>query len=121
MNQKKRRNSIIVVLFLAMAIVGTGSFISNSKFGVLNPLSTGYGLYQVVFTEKEFIELQKYPKVIVAKPNASLSDYMGIEGFKEDNEFQSVSLSLHRFKNNDSAQYIMNSTNNYFSIWRWNE
>jgi len=86
---------------------------------VLNPLSTANGLFQIVFTEKEYIEIQKYPKVILAKPNVSLRDYMESRSFQEDKENQMG--ALHRFQNNDSAQYVMYSTNKYFSKWKWQE
>lgn len=65
------------------------------------------------------MEIQKYPKVIIAKPNVSLKDYMGDKGFKEDKENQMG--ALHRYINNSSSQYIMYSTNKYFSKWRWQE
>ena len=114
-----KNKKVIVVFFLLMAIVGTSLFISYSKFNVLNPLSTANGLFQVIFIEKQYIEIQKYPKVIVAKPSASLRDYMKSKGFQEDKENQMG--AVHRFQNGDSVQYVMYSTNKYFSKWGWQE
>lgn len=119
MNSKKRIKVIITGFFLLIVIVGAGSFFSYAKFNVLNPLSTVNGLFQVVFAGKEYMEIQKYPKVIVAKSNASLKDYMESKGFREDKENQMG--ALHRFQNNDSAEYVMYSTNKYFSKWKWQE
>lgn len=60
------KNKIIIrIIIILIAIIGVGSFISYSKFGVVNPFSTANGLIKVMFTEKEYIEIQKYPKVIV--------------------------------------------------------
>lgn len=115
----KRNKIIIGVIIFSIILIGIGSFISYSKFNVLNPFSTASGLLQVVFTEKEYIEIQKYPKVIVSKPNVSLQDYMKNEGFQEDIDNQMG--ALHRFQNNDTAQYVFFSTNKYFSKWRWQE
>lgn len=116
MDKKKK---VIAVFLLLIVILSLGSFISYSKFTVLNPLSTTNGLFQIIFTEKEYIEIQKYPKVIVAKPSASLRTYMGDKGFQEDKENQMG--ALHRFHNNDSAQYVIYSSNKYFAKWIWQE
>ena len=116
----KRKTKKIIAIFLALIIVlGLASFISYSTFNVLNPFSTVKGLIQVIFTDKEYVEIQKHPKVIVAKPNVSLQDYMNRLGFKEDTENQMG--ALHRFQNNESDQYVMYSMNRYFSKWRWEE
>lgn len=114
------KNKIMIgVVILIIAVISVGSFVSFSKFGVFNPFSTANGLFQIVFSEKEYIEIQAYPKVIVAKPNVSLEDYMQKKGLEEDVENQLG--ALRRFHNNDMAQYILYSTNHYFSKWRWQE
>ena len=115
---RKTRKILVICLALIMTL-GMASFISYSKFNVLNPFSTVSGLIQVVFTDKEYIEVQKYPKVIIAKPSASLQDYMKNLGLQEDTKNQMG--ALHRFQNNDAAQYVMYSMNKYFSKWRWQE
>jgi len=115
----KKIKIIIVGSFLLMFIAGTGAFISYSKFNVINPISTAKGLLQVVFTEKEYVEIQKYPRVIIAKPSASLREYMESKGFQEDKENRMGALQI--FRNNDSVQYVMFSTNKYFSKWIWQQ
>lgn len=113
---KKKMLVISLSIVIILCIV---SFISYSKFNVINPLSTASGLIQIVFTDKKYVEIQKYPKVIVAKPDTSLKDYMEELGFEEDTDSQMG--ALFRFKNKDSAQYIMYSVNKYFSKWNWQE
>ncbi len=113
------KNMIIILGFILIALIGIGSLVSFSKFGVFNPFSTANGLLQVMYTEKEYLEIQKYPKVIVSKPNVLLEDYMQDKGFQEDVENQLG--ALRRFHNNDSSQYVRFSTNKYFSKWRWQE
>ncbi len=114
-----KKKIIIGVFIILIAIIGIGSFVSFSKFGVFNLFSTANGLLQVMFTEKEYIKIQKYPKVIVSKPNASLQDFMQNEGFQEDVENQMG--ALHIFQSNDVTHYVLFSTNKYFSKWRWQE
>lgn len=119
MTKKKKLKIFIAVICLLAIVTGIGSFISYSKFEVVNPFSTAKGLFQVIFTEKEYVVIQKYPKVIVAKPNASLIDYMVSQGFKEDKENQLG--ALHRFTNDVAVQYVVYTTNKYFAKWRWQE
>lgn len=114
-----KKKIIIVVFIILIVLIGVGSFVSFSKFGVLNPFSTANGLLQVMLTEQEYVEIQKYPKVIVSKPNVLLQDYMKSKGFQEDVENQMGALRI--FHNNDSSQYVRFSTNKYFSKWRWQE
>ncbi|HHY41425.1 MAG TPA: hypothetical protein GX514_01020 [Thermoanaerobacterales bacterium] len=119
MGKNKKAKIIIVQFLLLIVVIGLSSFISYYKFSVLNPLSTARGLFQILFTEKEYVEIQKYPKVILAKPSVSLSDYMESRGFREDKENQMG--ALHRFINDDTAQYVVYSTNMCFSKWKWQE
>jgi len=115
-SRRKKTIAIIIALLIALVI---SSLFSYSKFRVLNPFSTAYGLIQVIFMEKEYVVIQRYPKVIVAKPTVSLQDYMKSLGFEEDEENRMA--SLHRFHNGDEVQYVMYSTNMYFSKWIWQE
>jgi hypothetical protein len=115
----RKARKILVIVVVLIVVLCMASFISYSKFNVLNPFSTVSGLIQIVFTDKEYIEIQKYPKVVIANPNASLQDYMKSLGFQEDTENQMG--NLRRFKNNDAAQYVRYSMNQYFSKWRWQE
>lgn len=119
MSKMGRRRKIVIICLALIIIMGIASFISYSKFNVWNSFSTISGLTQIIFTEKEYVEIQGYPKVIIAKPSTSLQDYMQSLGFQEDKENQMG--ALHRFQNNDVAQYVMYSTNKYFSKWRWQE
>jgi len=89
-----KKGKIAVACFVILVILGAASFISYSKFNVINPFSTAYGLIQIVFMDKEYIEIQRYPRVIVAKPSASLQDYMKNLGFLEDVENQMGALII---------------------------
>ncbi|HHV97268.1 MAG TPA: hypothetical protein GXX37_12505 [Clostridiaceae bacterium] len=116
---KRNKRKIAVACLVLFVVLGIASFISYSKFNVLSPFSTAYGLFQVIFTDKEYVVIQKYPRVIVAKPTVSLQEYMKNLGFEEDTENQMG--ALHRFQSNDTVQYVIYSVNKYFSKWRWQE
>lgn len=115
----KTIKTIIAVFFLLVIIAFVGTFISSSKFSVSNPLSTAKGLFQVVINKEAYVEIQEYPKVILARPDVSLRDYMISNGFQEDTEGQAD--SLHKFQSSFLTEYVSYSTNEYFSKWIWQE
>lgn len=114
-----RNKDKIVACLVLLVILAMASCISYRKFNVLNPFSTAYGLIQVIFLDREYIEIQKYPRVIVAKPSVSLQEYMKTLGYHEDPEKQMG--ALHRFQNDDTVQYVKYSVNKYFAKWKWLE
>ena len=117
--QIKKVKIIIGVLILTILIIGASSFTSYAKFGVSNPFSTAYGLIKVMFTDTEYVEIQQYPKVIVAKTDTSLDKYMEKHGYTRDTEKQLGALCT--FTTGDFEELITYSQNKYFSKWRWQE
>jgi len=117
--KNKGTKIIIGVLILTILIIGVSSFTSFAKFGVGNPFSTAHGLIKVMFTDTEYVEIQQYPKVIVAKPETSLDKYMKKHGYKRDTEKQLGALCT--FTTGDFEELITYSQNKYFSKWRWRE
>lgn len=116
--EKKMRRSMWICLALIF-VLGIASFISYSSFNVINPFVTTSGLAQIFLTDKDYVQIQEYPKVILAKPNFSLQVYMEGLGFQEDIENQMG--ALYRFNNDVSSQYIRYSRNRHFSKWIWQE
>lgn len=80
---------MILGILVALAI-----FISMTKFNVNNPFDVLNGLYQIAFADTEYIEIQNYPKVVIAKPKAALDTYMEEHGFAENKEEQSDSVRM---------------------------
>ena len=118
--KKKQMNIVLWTLVVVVFLIGLSSFISYAKFSVVNPFSTASGLVKVIFTDTDYVEIQQYPKVIIAKPDTSLDEYMENEGGYKRVEEEQLG-SLHMFSNGDHSEYIMYSVNNYFSKWRWQE
>ena len=115
----KQIKIIIGVLIMTILIIGVSSFTSYAKFGVINPISTAYGLIKVMFTDTEYVEIQQYPRVIVAKPDTSLDKYMEKHGYTRDTEKQLGALCT--FTAGDFKELIVYSQNKYISKWRWRE
>ena len=110
----------VIILIVAVLFLGIGSIISYSNFRVANPFLSASALYKVLFTETEYVQLQEYPQVLIAKPDGSLDEYMLEKGdYKELEEAQQG--ALHIYSNGDSMDYIMVSVNKYFSLWSWRE
>lgn len=79
---KSRKSKIFPgILIAAILCTALASFASYAKFTVLNPFTTVNGLAKLMLTDVEHIEIQAYPKVMIAKPNASLNDYMEKQGY----------------------------------------
>lgn len=117
--KKKRIKIILIVSVILIILIAVSSFVSYIKFNVANPFSTASGLIQITFTEKEYVQIQQYPKVIIAKPGEGLLDYMNEKGFTENEDAQLGAMRV--FANGDATQSIMYSTNKYFSKWFWVE
>ena len=69
------------LIFTSIIIVGFASFLSYSKFSVVNPFASLAGVIKVTFLNENFVEVQKSPKVIFFNP-----DY-GIERAMEDHGY----------------------------------
>lgn len=118
----KKKTKIIMALIVILAIgMGTSMFISTSKFGVSNPLSVMNGLYQISFTNTKYIEIQEYPKVMIAKPTSDnlLIEYMESQGHSEIKEGRMGSIL--EFTQAEHIDYIDFSVNGFYSLWKWRE
>lgn len=112
---KKR---VKISLFIISILLVLSIFTSFVKFGTANPISAIIGLYKITFTDTKYIEIQKNPKVIIAKPyNSSklLYEYMQYQGYFEEERLGAIS----KFTQGDNTVYIEFSVNKYFSLWKW--
>lgn len=118
--RKKSKIGIVVIMTLFVCF-GVSVFTSSIKFGVDNPFTVIRGLYQVSFTDTEYVELQQYPKVIIAKPmsNDLLIEYMENQGYSENEEGRMGAIL--EFTQTDHKKYIDFSANGLYSLWKWRE
>ena len=112
----KHRKLLLIVLAVVL-IYGAAAFASYAKFRVVNPISAAAGLTQILLTEKEYAEIQDDPKVILAKPEASLDDYMEEQGMIRADDEQMGAILV--FRDGDYREYVQYSVNSYFSRWSW--
>lgn len=119
--RKRTKTMLIIIVFLLIFNVSSIT-ISYSIFKVYNPLAAINGLAQVALMEKEYVQIQKYPKVIIADPNTSLEDFMHKSGYIEtviDDPMGVHDRRLHEFQLAEHQIYILQISCKYYSIWQW--
>lgn len=107
---KKR---LIAVLAAALLCAATLCI----KLEVRNPVTAAVGLLRVLFTDAEHVEIQRAPKVILARPGTSLEAYMAQQGY----EIREQMGSLMAFSKGDAQTLVACSQNRYFARWVWQE
>lgn len=120
----KKRKVCIMLVFIAIIIVILSIITSYHYFKIYNPLVALQGLYQVVVSEKEYVQIQDYPKVIIADSDMMLEDYMQELGYYEIiiNEVSDGDEScIREFQIAENQAYIMQKDYKYYSLWEWRE
>lgn len=117
--EKSRRIVIIALAFSVFITLFFGScFISYANFNTGNPFSVASAYFQITILDKEYAEIQKSPKVVLAQPNEEIFiNYMESRGFTEMEEEQLG--AIHVFSNGEEKECIWYSVNGYYSKWRW--
>ncbi len=120
--KNKKRSLKIVITVLVFAILVTsllGScFISYVTFNTANPFAVVSGYFQITVLDKEYVEIQNAPKVVLAQPNEEVFiDYMESRGFSEIKEEQMGAIRV--FTNGKEKELIWYSINGNYSKWRW--
>lgn len=119
-NKKRSRRIVVATLvstILIVAILGS-CFISYVKFNTGNPFSVVSGYFQITVLDKEYVEIQKSPKVVLAQPNGEIFiNYMESRGFTEIEEEQMGAMRV--FTNVEKKEWVSYSINRYYSKWYW--
>ena len=117
-NRKKR---IVIYAFAAVLLIVAllGScLVSYLKFDTANPFSAASGFIQITVADKDYVEIQRSPKVVLAQPNDALFvEYMESRGFTEIEDERMGALRV--FTNGEEKEWIMYSQNAYFAKWTW--
>lgn len=107
---KKYRNIVIgIVVILICATI-----FSILKFEVYNPFSSCFGMLQILFTDKEFVVVQKLPKEVVITKPGYLDEYLKNENLEEIEENRAGSLGTY-VQDGENAS-IYSRSNGYYSI-----
>lgn len=120
-----RKKYISIICITALVIIPIVSMIvSLDKFSIMNPFAAANGFIQITFTSKEYVEIQKSPRVIIARAdgasNEKLIQYMKRRGYVESVDEQEGAMHKFRNKETDEIEYVSFSVNKYYSLWVWN-
>lgn len=121
-SKKNKRIILLTTIIVLIAVFCT--VISGGVFGVYNPVSTTNGLIQVCILNKDYYEIQEYPKVMIANKDLNLVDYMKNSGWtyvKTVDADKLVMENIHEFKYKESAAFVEVIEHKNFCIWKWRE
>lgn len=111
---------ITALAVLAIAVVGACSVASHAKLGVSNPIAAAGGIAQVALLDEDVVEIQGYPKVIIASPDASLEEHMAAEGYAELEDERMGSIRVFAtYPGGDFKSYVEDTGNACYSLWKW--
>ena len=119
-NRKKSRRIVIAILAFATLITAFfGScLISYVTFDTANPFSAISGYCQIIVLDKEYVEIQKSPKIVVAQPNDDVFlNYMDSRGFTEIEDERMGAMRV--FTNGEEKEFVLYSINAHCSKWCW--
>lgn len=117
-NRKKRiAVSAFTAVLLFAALLGS-CFVSYLKLDTVNPFLAASGFLQITATNRDYVEIQRSPKVILAQPSDTLFvTYMESRGFTEIEEERLGGLRV--FTNGRETEWVMYAQNAYFAKWTW--
>lgn len=116
----KNKKSIIIIAIVLTVLIGLSSFISIYKFNARNPFKVGIGIIQIFATDKEYVEIQSSPKVIIAQSNdwwETFENYISSQGYTylEDERMGAI----HFIEKDGVKEQVILSVNGYYSKWVW--
>ena len=114
-----RKRHIVISAFAAVLLIIFllgGSLISFAKFGTANFFAAANGFVQMTAADREYVEIQRSPRVVVARPDYELfAEYMKNRGFSEVEQFGSQNI----FSDGERTERVIYYQNTYFSKWIW--
>lgn len=121
----KRIKSIILLTTIIVLIVIFFTIIFGGMFGECNPLSVINGFVQVRILNKDYYEIQEYPKVMIANKDLNLVDYMKDLGWtyvETSDANKSVMENIFEFRYKEMVYaYVRVTEHKNYYIWEWNE
>ena len=115
---KKRRRALAAFAALALAAAMLAACLfSLLTFGTANFASAAWGLARVTLLNEPWAEIASEPKVVLAAPDAHITDYMAGRGFAENEQERMGALRV--FEKDGAKEYSLCSVNRYFARWVW--
>ena len=120
----KKNKSIILLISIIVLIVGFCTIISGAVFGVYNPLRVTNGFIQVRILNKDYYEIQEYPKIMIANKDLNLVDYMKNLGWTYVETVDAdklVTENIYEFKYKEIEAFVEVIQHKNYYIWKWRE
>ncbi len=114
---KKEHKEIIAGSVAALIIIVLIGFVSFEKLGTFNFVKAGIGFAQVQFTDTDYVEIQRSPKIVLTKNTNAFFETIEGEGYKHIEQ----NGSSHIIEKNGEAEHVISHHNGYFTRWTWDE
>lgn len=120
----KKNKSIILLISIIVLIAVFITIISGGAFGECNPLSVTNGFIQVFILNKDYYEIQEYPKIMIANKDLNLVDYMKNLGWTYVETIDADKLvmeNIYEFKYKEIEAFVEVTQHKNYYIWKWRE
>ena len=120
----KKNKSIILLTTIIVLIAVFCTVISGNVFGVYNPLSVTNGFIQVRILNKDYYEIQEYPKIMIANKDLNLVDYMKNLGWTYVETIDADKLvmeNIYEFKYKEIEAFVEVIQHKNYYICKWRE
>lgn len=117
----KPKKKILRILFTIFLMINLSLY---GVFGEYKPLAISKGFIQVFILDKDYYEIQEYPKIMIANKDTNLLAYMKDKGRKyveTSDENKLVMENIHEFKYKDLIAYVEVIDHKNYYIWKWRE
>ena len=121
-SKKIKRIILLATIIVLIAVFFT--VISGDVFGVYNPLRVTNGFIQVCILDKDYYEIQEYPKVMIANKDLNLVDYMKNLGWTYVETIDADKLvmeNIYEFKYKEIEAFVEVIQHKNYYIWKWRE
>ena len=121
-SKKIKRIILLATIIVLIAVFFT--VISGDVFGVYNPLRVTNGFIQVRILDKDYYEIQEYPKVMIANKDLNLVDYMKNLGWTYVETIDADKLvmeNIYEFKYKEIEAFVEVIQHKNYYIWKWRE
>lgn len=121
-SKKIKRIILLATIIVLIAVFCT--VISGGVFRECNPLSVINGFIQVRILNKDYYEIQEYPKVMIANKDLNLVDYMKNLGWTYVETIDADKLvmeNIYEFKYKEIEAFVEVTQHKNYYIWKWRE
>ncbi len=121
-SKKIKRIILLTTIIVLIAVFCT--VISGGVFRECNPLSVINGFIQVRILNKDYYEIQEYPKVMIANKDLNLVDYMKNLGWTYVETVDADKLvmeNIYEFKYKEIEAFVEVIQHKNYYIWKWRE